>query len=109
MFGLKLEGNREKLVQTVDPCLLFVHYDFWISVGFSNLFSVLNCNLAMVPYRNVVVASTIKLPFEETTPLIDFGFRLNNNRLKVDNKGVVSVSHKRSVGSNATFIISACV
>lgn len=114
LYGCKMMGDQERRIASVDPCVCYRKRDITLSLGTTNYFTTIRSALLAEPFVNVQVAATVDLPLEGKGPSIAFGFRMkpsrdSETRMKVDDKGIVSLCYKAGVGENMTFVLSAAV
>lgn len=113
-MGCQLRGDLEHYVSSVDPCICYHHNDAMLSVGFKDYFTILRAALYAEPFVNVKVSATAELPIEGKEPELAFGFamkpsRESEARMKVDQKGFLSLCYKSLVGDNMTIAVNATV
>ena len=114
LCGCKMMGDQEHRVASIDPCLCYRKEDVTLSLGTANYFTTIRSALLAEPFVNVQVAATVDLPLEDSKPSLAFGFRMKpsretETRMKVDDKGVLSLCYKHGVGKNTTFVLTAAV
>ena len=106
-IGLRVRGNRQYWVSSLDPLLAYRYRDTMISLGATNFFSVWECALYTEPFRNVRASAVVTFPVREKVPNIAFGFCLKpirgiETRLRVDSNGVMSASYQTMLNKNIT-------
>lgn len=114
LCGCRIKGDREQRIASIDPCVCYRNEDLTFSLGATNFFTCLRSALIAEPFVNVRVAATMDLPLEGKQPSLAFGFcmkpsRDTETRMKVDDKGIVSLCYKSTIVQNTTLVFTAAV
>lgn len=114
LVGCRLSGNISQHLSSIDPCICYKFSDATFSLSSSDFFTILHGALYATPFTNVQIAAIADLPVEGAAPEISFGFCMKpqknvETRMKVDNKGMMSVCYKTLVGEKMLFTMTASV
>ena len=114
MAGLRVTGDQESTVGSVDSVVAYRYKDFVFSAGLNSFATVLSGAVFAKPFRNVEIGTTVDIPFEKKDVNVAFGFRMHPDKhteaaMKVDSDGVIAGYFKKSLARDMTIAGTASV
>ena len=114
MAGLRVTGDQESTVGSVDSVVAYRYKDFVFSAGLNSFATVLSGAVFAKPFRNVEIGTTVAIPFEKKDVNVAFGFRMHPDKhteaaMKVDSDGVIAGYFKKSLARDMTIAGTASV